>query len=290
MNFRHFSFVLPAAVLLFLTLLVSCAENKAIPKMSPADDKSCRLALIKVRTELQSLKEAILRYEKSQEKARKAFKTKSSDITLYHVRLRDDARDVQKKADRVSQEVKGLCPAQIMSKQSQKEYKILAADIKRISAATDKIDCTFCKNLKSSSANISLTPAIAGCVAQAGPPDKCKDSDFNACKSCCDNLKPAAELNTSADPKDLESRENCQKECLLTVIDCNLSNCKNTDQCRQKVSPPACDIQACQECCGTNCPSGIDNCGAECNFAAAQCVIRQIVEKAIQTNSTLPNN
>jgi hypothetical protein len=201
MNFRYFRFALPFVVFLFLTLLVSCAENRSIPKMSPSDDKSCRLALIKVRVELQSLKDAVSRYEKLQEKARKVFKTRNTDMTTHQTRLRDGAKDVQMRADRVKQEINGLCPVQTMSKQSQKEYKLLAADTRRISDVMDKIDCTFCNN---------------------------------------------------------------------------------TDQCRHMVSPPACDSQACQEYCGTNCPSGIDNCSSDCIFAAAKCVIQQSAEKAAE--------
>jgi hypothetical protein len=96
-----------------------------------------------------------------------------------------------------------------MSKQSQKEYKLLAADIKRISEIMDKIDCTFCTS---------------------------------------------------------------------------------TDQCRHNVFPPACDSQACQECCGTNCPSGSDNCSVDCIFSAAKCVIQQSAEKAAEAVVKVPQN
>jgi hypothetical protein len=190
MNLRYFRFALPFAVVFFLTLLVSCAENRSIPKMSPADDKSCRLALIKVRTELQSLKDAVSRYEKLQEKARKVFKTENTDMTIHQTRLRDGAKDVQMRADRLKQEFNGLCPAQTMSKQSQKEYKLLAADIKRISAIMDKIDCTFCTNTDQ-------------CRHQVSPPA----CDSQVCQECC-------RINC---PSDIDK---CSVDCTFAAAKC----------------------------------------------------------------------
>jgi hypothetical protein len=291
MPFRHFKLVIIISACLILFGVISCAENnKRVTRMSPNDDKNCRLAMIRVRTELQSVNDAVARYEKKQETARKAFDSGKSDLSAHYARLREGAKEVQTKVDKFKQEFNVLCPASSIGKQSQKEYKLLAADIKKTVTVMGKIDCSLCKNLKFLKSDITQDKVITGCSAQAGPSNKCKESDINACKICCNNFKPAAEMDSAPGIQPANSREACLKTCSTKIWDCNVSNCKSTDQCSNKVIASECNTQACQKCCSANCPSGIDNCGADCTFAAAKCILQQSAERAAESVVKLPQN
>jgi hypothetical protein len=258
--------------------------------MSPSDDKSCRLVLIRVRTELQSVNDAVLRFEKKQEAARKSFHSGKSDLSPHYARLREGAKEVQAKVEKFKQEFDALCPASSLSKQSQKEYKLLAADIKKAAVITGKIDCSLCGNLKYSQNDIVQDKDIGVCSQRISPPDKCMDSDISSCKTCCNDFKPAEEMDSVPGAKPANSHEACLKGCSAKIWDCNVNNCRNTDQCRNKVAVPDCDTQSCQECCLANCPSGIDNCSADCTFAAAKCVLQQLADKAAEAVAKLPQN
>jgi hypothetical protein len=291
MTFRHYKLLIIVSACLILFSIISCAENnKRVTRMSPSDDKSCRLVLIRVRTELQSVNDAVSRYEKRQEAARKSFNSGKSDLSAHYARLRDGAKEVQSKVDKFKQEFNALCPANSMSKQSQKEYNLLAADIKKAATIMGKIDCSLCRNLKFSQNDVAQDKDIAACSQQVNSPDKCKDSDISSCKTCCNNFKLAEEIDSSAGTKPAISREACLKGCSARIWDCNVNNCKSTDQCRNKVVAPECDIQVCKECCSANCPSGIDNCSADCTFAAAKCVLQQLADKATEAVAKLPQN
>jgi hypothetical protein len=285
MTIRHFNYAIPIIACFFSLVILSCAENKAVQKVSPPEDKTCRLSIITMHTHLKSLSNAVSRYEKTQTGARKAIKTKPIDMSFHYARLYDNAIDIQQKIEPVKQEwarFNGMCPLNKLSKQSQKEVKLVASTMKRVSTAIDNLDCTFCNTLNTTTVNSHIDPNLSYCLAKAGPPDKCAYTDIAACKSCCNNLNPADTSSSS------DNRENCIKECSNISWNCKTNNCKNTNQCRHKVSPSGCDSQECQTCCSANCPDGIDSCTTDCAIARANCIFQEIANDANKTISTLP--
>jgi len=285
MTIRHFNYAILIIACFFSLVILSCAENKAVQKVSSLDDKSCRLSIITMQTHLKSLSNAVSRYEKTQTSARKAIKTRPTDMSFHYARLHDNAIDIQRKIEPVKQEwvrFTGMCQVNNLGKQSQKEIKFVAATMKRLSRAMNNLDCTFCNNLNTIPVNSHNDPNLFYCVSKAGHPDKCAQTDIEACKSCCNNLNPADTSNSSG------NRENCINECSNISWNCKTNNCKNTNQCRQKVSPSSCDSQECQTCCSANCPDGIDSCPADCAIAKANCIFQEIANDTNKSISTLP--
>ena len=285
MTIRHFNYAILIITCFFLLIILSCAENKATQKVSPAENKTCRLSIITMQTHLKSLSNSVSRYEKAQTSARKAIKTSPTDMSSHYTRLHDNAIDIQLKIEPVKQEwarFNGMCPVNKLGKQSQKEVRIVAAAMKRLSKAMNNLDCTFCNNLDTISVNSHNDPNLFYCVSKAGHPDKCAQTNIEACKSCCNNLNPADTSNSYG------NRENCIKECSNISWNCKTINCKNTNQCRQKVSPSSCDSQECQTCCSANCPDGIDSCTTDCAIARANCIYQEIANDANKSISTLP--
>jgi hypothetical protein len=288
MTIRHFNYAILIIACFFLLIILSCAENKAVQKTSkvPAtEDKTCRLSIITMQTHLKSLSNAVSRYENTQTSARKAIKTRPTDMSFHYARLHDNAIDIQRKIEPIKQEwarFNGMCPLNKLGKQSQKEVKIVAAAMKRVSKAMNNLDCTFCNNLNTTPVNSHNDPNLSYCLSKAGHPDKCAHTDIEACKSCCYNLNPADTSSSSV------NRENCIEECSNISWNCKTNNCKNTNQCRQKVSPSSCDNQNCQACCSANCPDGIDSCTTDCVIARANCIFQEIANDANKSISTLP--
>jgi hypothetical protein len=285
MTIRHFNYAILIIACFFLLIILSCAENKAVQKVSPTEDKTCRLSIITMQTHLMSLNNAMSRYENTRTSARKAIKTRPTDMSSHYTRLHDNAIDIQRKIEPIKQEwarFNGMCPVNHLGKQSQKEVKLVAAAMKRLSKAMNNLDCTFCNNLSTTPVNSHNDPNLSYCISKAGHPDKCAQTDIEACKSCCNNLKPADTSNSSG------NRENCIKECSNISWNCKTNNCKNTNQCRHKVSPSSCDSQECQTCCSANCPDGIDSCITDCAIARANCIFQEIANDANKSISTLP--
>jgi hypothetical protein len=244
MTIRHFNYAILIIACFFLLVILSCAENKTVQKVSPTEDKTCRLSIITMQTHLKSLSNAVSRYEKTRTSARKSIKTRPTDMSSHYARLHENAIDIQSKIEPIKQEwarFNGMCPVNKLGKQSQREIKIVAVAMKRVSTAMNNLDCTF-----------------------------------------CNNLKPADTSNSSG------NRENCIKECSNISWNCKTNNCKNTNQCRHKVSPSSCDSQECQTCCSANCPDGIDSCTTDCAIARANCIFQEIANDANKSISTLP--
>lgn len=270
--------------MLFLLVILSCSENKTIQKVSPTEDKTCRLSIITMQTRLKSLNNAISRYEKTQASAHTAIKTRPTDMSFYYARLHDNAVDIQRRIEPIKQEwarFSGMCPINKLGKQSQREVKMVAAAMKSTSKAMNNLDCTFCNNLNTIPVNTHNDPNLSYCLSKAGHPDKCAPADIEACKSCCYNLNPADTSISSS------SRENCLNECSNISWNCKINNCKSTNQCRNKVSPRSCDSQECQACCSTNCPDGVDSCTTDCLIAKANCIFQEIANNANKSISTL---
>ena len=285
MTVRHFNYAILIIACFFSLVILSCAENKAVSKAPPTEDKTCRLSIITIQTHLKSLSNAVSRYEKSQTSARKAIQTKPTDMSFHYTRLNDNAIDIQQKIEPIKQEwdrFNGTCTLNKLGKQSQKEVRIIAATMKHISTAMNDIDCTFCNHLTNTPVNSNIDPNLSYCLSKAVYPDKCAQTDIDACKSCCNKLNPADTSNSSG------NRENCIKECSSISWNCKTNNCKSTNQCRQKVSPSSCDTQACQTCCLTNCPDGIDSCNTDCAIARANCIFQEIANNAGKSISTIP--
>jgi hypothetical protein len=283
MTIRHFNYAILIIVFFLLLIIISCAENKVIQKTSKSskvsvtEDKTCRLSIITIQTHLKSLSNAVSRYEKTQISARKAIKTRPTEMSSLYTRLHDDAAGIQRKIEPVKQEwarFHGMCPVNNLGKQSQKEVKSVAATMKRISKSMNNLDCTFCNNINITPVNRSNDYNLFYCLAKAGHPDKCTQTDIEACKSCCNNLNPAGTSNNYG------NRENCIKECSNISWNCKTKDCKDTSECRQKVSPPDCDSRECQTCCSANCPDGIDSCTTDCVIARANCIFQEIANDA----------
>jgi hypothetical protein len=287
MTIRHFNYAILIIACFFLLLIISCAENKVVQKpskVSPPENKICRLSIITLQTHLKSLSNAVSRYEKTQTSARKAIKTRPTDMSSLYTRLHDDATDIQRKIEPVKQEwarFNGMCPVNNLGKQSRKEVKSVAAVMKRLSKSMNNLDCTFCNNLNIIPVNSHNDPNLFYCLSKAGHPDKCAQTNIEACKSCCNNLNPA---DTSSS---YGNRENCIKECSNISWNCKTITCKNTNQCRQKVSPSNCDSQECQTCCSANCPDGIDSCTTDCAIAKTNCIFQKIANDVNKSISTL---